>query len=196
MAYAGGNQALPGLNPVSAGVAGTAPRVREYDINSTNVALVGEGCLLSYDGTTGVTLQAAVLTGRPNTIGVAAETPRTGATKVKVYDDPEQEFVVISDGTITTTVAANMVGLFTAVVSNTRSATTGRGKTKLDISAVTSAALVTQGDLMQIVRTEQIVGQSNTGTATPGPTSLYAQIRVKIAKHAHNYGSSSQLRNT
>jgi len=193
VAYDNSNRGLRGLSPVSSGKAGTAPRVREYAINTTNAALVAEGCLLSYDGTTGVILQASVTTGRPHTLGVAANTPATGDSVVKVFDDPDQEYVVPIDGTITTTVIANMPGLFTGVVSNTRNATTLRAKTRLDISAVTSAALVTQGDLIQIIRMEDIVGQTNSGT---NPTSLNAQVRVRIAPHAHIYASSAQLRNT
>lgn len=188
MAYSG-NQALPGLWPVHAGVAGTAPRLRSYVVDAAYATAIGEGnyLLKAADGlelaAATVAVDAAIL------VGVAAHnvTSTTGTQKeVLVYDDPYQEFTCIIDETLTATEAIEAIGQYVAVVSNTKSATLGQGLNKVDISTITSTRNTT--DAFQITGWINNAGETLTGT---NPSSQYAQVRVKFGVYNHIYSSHS-----
>jgi hypothetical protein len=76
--------------------AGTAPRLREYQMK-TNIT-IGEGELLVLSSNGKVKKVAATTTGNiTHVIGVAAYTytsPKTGTPVIAVYDDPSQLFIV------------------------------------------------------------------------------------------------------
>lgn len=189
------NQALPGLHPLN-NRAGTAPRVREYDVLSTYNATIGEGCVLIKTAT-GVTLATGTVAAGGFMVGVAAHnlkaTPGAGA-KVLVYDDPEQEYACISDGTITTTVAIEAVGQFVQCLSNVYNATLGQGKTIVDISTLTSTWSTTRP--YQVVRVLTAAGETRTSTATDVPSSLYSQVVLKLLDAKNIWRSDSVTRAT
>lgn len=166
------NQQLPGLHPVN-NPAGTAPRIREYAVSATYASTIGEGCALNKHAL-GVRLTTATVTASGRLIGVAAHnlaaTPGAGAV-VLVYDDPEQEFAVVVDGTVTSTVAIESIGQFVQCISNVYNATLGQGKTVVDISTVTSVRSTT--------RAYQVVGWLNAAGETR--TSTWSQAVVKLA---------------
>jgi len=185
MALQAANRQLTGLRPVNNGVAGTTPRVREYAVSATYATTIGEGNVVSkstigviaYNGTNAVRV----------IVGVAASnlkaSPGTGAV-IQVYDDPDQEFVAVGNTAVTAANAIAYVGRFCNLVSNVYNGTLGYGKTTIAVDSVTSVAAA--GEILQIVRVEKIVGNTN--------TSSFTQFRVKIASHHHIYSSALTTR--
>lgn len=165
---------LTGLQPVK-NAAGTAPRTGEYAVSSTYATTIGAGCLVSL-AETGVILAAS--TSVPNILGVAASnlaaTPGTGAT-ITVFDDPDQQYAVSVDGTVSNTIIS--IGRFTNTVSNVYNATLGYGKTQLDASEITS--LIATGDWLQIMGWIEDTGETVAST--------YSQALVQITPRFHIY---------
>jgi len=182
------NQQLPGLHPLASPY-GTAPRIREYDVSATYNATIGEGnCLIKT--ATGVQLATNTVAAGGKLVGVAAHnlaaTPGAGA-KVLVYDDPNQEYSVVADGTITSTVIIENIGKFVTCISNVYNATLGQGKTVADISTATSVRATT-GTWYQITGYLQAAGETRTST--------WSQIVVKIPPQIHLFESSAKTTTT
>lgn len=180
MAYKG-NQQLPGFQPIK-NAAGTAPSVHEYDVAAAYSTTIGEGNVVIKTAT-GLNLATATVT-EGSVVGVAAHNRAASdatMTKVLVYDDPDQEFACIVDGTMTSTVAIEMVGQSVQAASNVYNATLGQGKTILDISGVVGTNSTTRP--YQILGLLPAVGETRTST--------YAQVRVKIGQQMHIYRSQA-----
>ena len=171
---------LTGLHPVK-NAAGTTPRTGEYAVSATYASTIGAGCLVSVSET-GVTL-AALTNANPTILGVAAHnleaTPGTGAT-ITVFDDPNQQYAVSVDGTVSNTIIS--VGRFSNVVSNVYNATLGYGKTQLDASEITS--VIAAGDLLQIMGWIEDVGETT--------ASQYSQALVQIT-HRYNVYENTDI---
>jgi hypothetical protein len=168
------SQKITGLRPVS-NQAGTSPQVNEYPVSASYATTIGEGCIVAYSqtGVIQVNSTVAALT-TASIIGVAAQnlaaTPGAGAT-IKVYDDPNQRYLLSADGAITAADRVESIGRYSNVVSNVYNATYGYGKTQMDASEITSVE--DDGDLVQIVGFPTILGQ------TSGATN--AQCEVKLS---------------
>ena len=132
---------LTGLRPV-ANTAGTSPRVNEYSVSASYASPIGEGCLVVV-GTVGVRLSGSVTAADNSVLGVAAQnlTSNAGAgAKIKVYDDPQQIYTVVSNTAIS---AANRLKFqfgWTNMADNTYNATYGYGKTTIALTNVTNTA--------------------------------------------------------
>lgn len=184
MAYSG-NRALPGLQPITNGKAGTVPRVRHYVVSATYATTIAEGCI-AIKGALGVTMETASASpGDGTVVGVFAQNRAaldSRIVKVAIYDDPEQEFACIQNKTITSTQAIEYIGQFTGVISNTYNATLGSGKAVLNTTgAVTSVYTTT--NCMQILGVV-----TNTGDDTGAVNS---QLIVKFAPESHIFTASS-----
>lgn len=189
MAYAG-NKPLYGLHPVNNGVAGTVPHIGYYDVAAAYTTAIGEGCLV-IKSATGLTLAGAAVAAGGFVVGVAAH-DLAGSTggKIAVYDDPKQEFMIVPDGTMTTTVQIEMVGQFAALLTNTKNTTLGGSNAKLDISTATGTRSTT--NCMQIVGVGAAVGDTYATTQA----GYVGQIRVKIPEAIHIWTASSVTRAT
>lgn len=184
-----GNQHLPGLHPVTSGVAGTAPRINHYDVSATYAATIAEGCIALKDAL-GANLAAASGTAElGGVMGVFAHnlkaTPGAGA-RVAIYDDPQQEFVGVLNAAMTSTAAIEAIGQYIGCVSNTYNATLGQGKLLLSTATLTSVRTTTV--YLQVIGIVQPVGETLAST--------YATLRVKIADGAHMLSSYDTSRVT
>lgn len=127
-----GNQALPGLHPISNGKAGTVPHIGYYDVAAAYGSAIGEGCLLIKTAT-GAELMTIAYTAQ-TVIGVAAcNLAASTGGRIPVYDDPEQEFSVVADAAVS---AANKIayrGRFVGITtgSNVYTATYKQGNVTL-----------------------------------------------------------------
>lgn len=181
------NQQLPGLHPVNNGI-GVSPRIREYPVASTYASTIGEGCaLIKVAG--GVELATTTVAAGGMMVGVAAHnlkaSPGAGAV-VLVYDHPDQEYAVVADGTMTSTVQVEMIGQFVQCLSNVYNATLGQGKTVADISTLTSTWSTTRP--YQVVGPLVAAGETRTAT--------WAQIIVKLHDAKNIWTSDSVTRAT
>lgn len=181
MAYKGSaNKALAGLRPLK-NKAGTAPEVHEYDVAVAYGVAIGEGCLLIKTAT-GVELAAdaaAVTAGV--VVGVAAANlgaTIVAGTKIKVFDDPEQEFSVIGDAVITATatlIAAT--GRFIGMTVNTNVYDSTYESGIVTVETGTIASPWTTSLPLQILGYADEIGDSSAAANYP--------IKVKIAKQHH-----------
>ncbi len=133
-----------GLRALTAGIAGTAPRVTEYTLATSTTCYEGAIVVLQTDGTvkpSTMTGTTTVLTAIGNIVGAAANYIKNSASdtgKVMVYDDPQQRFVV-DTGTLTTLKAAEL-GKFAYLANNTTgNTTTLQSKAALSVVTVTAA---------------------------------------------------------
>jgi len=182
------NQQLPGLHLLAA-PAGTAPRIREYVVSATYSATIGEGCILIKQAL-GANLSTNTVAAGGKILGVAAHnlkgTPGAGAT-VLVYDDPQQEFAAVADGTVTLTASIENIGKFVTCISNVYNATLGQGKTVVDISTATSVRATT-GTWVQITGYLNAAGETRTST--------WSQVVVKIPESIHLFASYAKTTTT
>lgn len=188
MAYVG-NRALKGLMPITSGIAGTAPRVREYTIAATYATSIGEGNAVVRSDT-GINLATATLAVK-SCYGVAAMSVAAittiGVKKILVYDDPAQEYACVVDGDITNAVTLQKyIGYFVEVKSNTLNTTLGAGITQVDISSALKTTSTTRP--WQIMGIIPSVGDVLTGT---DPSSTNAQLRIKCVDDNHVYGGQA-----
>ena len=111
-------------------------RTNEYDLISTN-AEIGVGSVLAQNSAGGLDLWTSGAH-----IGVAAEykAANSGGT-IKVYDDPEQEFVAQTDDGTGTATSQTAIGLNITIVNNaTVDAALGLSRAELDESSAASGA--------------------------------------------------------
>lgn len=169
-----------GLRAITAGIAGTAPRVTEYPLTVSVTVYEGAVVTLDADGKVkplaiGTTTNIAV-TGTKSIVGVAAHYQTHGATGTKtvlVYDDPAQRFVV-DTGALTTLKQATL-GAYARVLNNTTgNTTTLQSKAVLNVIS----AAVTQGVV-------KFVGIFN----TPGDvaTTSHRDVVVQFVPTRHIY---------
>lgn len=187
MAYVG-NRALKGLMPITSGVAGTAPRVREYTVAATYATSIGEGnAVIRSD--TGINLATATLAVK-SCYGVAAMSVAAittiGVKKILIYDDPQQEYACVIDGDLTATTLQQYVGYFVEVKSNTLNTTLGAGITQVDISSALKTTSTTRP--WQIMGFIPNVSDTLSGT---DPASTNAQARIKCVDDNHVYGGQA-----
>jgi hypothetical protein len=188
MAYTG-NRALKGLQPLTNGVAGTAPRVREYTVAATYATSIGEGnAVIRSD--TGINLATATLAVK-SCYGVAAMSVAANTTipakQILVYDDPQQEYACVVDGDFTNAATLQKyIGYFVEVKSNTLNTTLGAGITQVDISSALKTASTTRP--WQIMGIIPNVGDTLSGT---DPSSTNAQVRIKCVDDFHVYGGQA-----
>ena len=187
MAYKG-NRPLFGLHPCK-NAAGTAPKIRHFHVDSAYATAIGEGCIV-IKAADGIELAVAGSVTAPYVVGVAAASlsASTGGS-IPVYCDPEQEYFIVPDGTMTTTVQKEMVGQFAKVLTNTANSTIGGSNAKVDISTVVGTYSAT-GLQVQILGTADLVG--DTYASTQSSTGEGGQIFVRLPGY-HQITNSSSL---
>ncbi|KPJ95875.1 MAG: hypothetical protein AMJ55_03000 [Gammaproteobacteria bacterium SG8_15] len=178
-----------GLRALSAGVAGTAPRLTQYAVSATLTAAIYEGDLV-YKGALGIVAvaDATDTTEVQNIIGVAANyvaaTP--GADKkVHVYDDPAQKFLVQVDDNAISTAALEIesIGKYARATVVTGNTSTLQSKMELDGSSITSVASTWE--------CLQVLAKDSRSVASGS----WADVEVQINPAFHIY-SSNHTRST
>ena len=177
-----------GFRPVSNGIAGTAPRIGLYVVDSTLSTAIYEGDLV-YKYKLGVISVADTTdtTEVNNIVGVAAHyvgTDPGSGTQVAVYDDPNQEFLVQVDDNAVSTAALlqELVGFHGRVLPTTGGVTTLQSKMELDGSSLTSTA-VTATETWDCI---QFLGIDSLSVASGS----WADAYVRIRNTHHLFGNS------
>jgi len=175
------NPPLKGLHPVGNGVAGTTPRVREYDVSSSYATAMGEGCVVIKTAT-GLQLAGATVSDG-TAVGVLAQNiaASTGG-KVLVYDDPSQEFEVLIDGSITNAATLiSWVGRYAKHLTNTYNGKLKQGNTYVSKTGISGTPTTTL--YLQILGGVDHVGND--------ATLVNSTIRVKFNNQSHFYSSQA-----
>lgn len=177
-----GNQALPGLHPLSNGMAGTTPHIGYYDVAAGYSTAIGEGCLLIKTAT-GAQLMTIAFTAQ-TVIGVAAcNLAASTGGKIPVYDDPNQEYSVVADAAVTAANKLAYQGRFVGITtgSNVYTSTYKQGNVTLALS--TAAVASTTSLPLQIVGYVEAVGEDIALASH--------QVIVKINPVAHIFSDLS-----
>ena len=145
-----------GLRPLRSPY-GTVPKITEYTRSSTGVIYEGAVLCKLAAGPAVYGANSASTTDHARDgiviLGTAAHHVVAAGTKVLVYDDPRQEFIVQADGNAVTTTAAALeaIGKYCNLVSHTTgNTTTLQAKVELDTSEITNT--YSAHDVVKIVR--------------------------------------------
>lgn len=120
-------------NPVGAIPCTDVRRITEYTKNTTKI-YPGDFVVLNAQGVAGV-----AAAGDTSLIGVAANYATAGATKVLVYDDPDQQFYIQDDG-VSGTLAQTSCGLNADLVATAGNATLIRSRHSFDTNNIQTTA--------------------------------------------------------
>lgn len=184
MAYLG-NQALPGLHPVTNGIAGTSPRIMPYVVPAAYATRIGEGCYVQRAADDSGLVIGVGSPAAGSVYGVAAHnTKASTAQTLLVYDDPNQEYACMIDGDIANVATLQKyIGYFVTLLTNAYVSTYDQGNTKIDIS--TAIKTPSAARPWQIMRVANNVGEVQFGAA---PSSTNSQLIVKLVTDYHVYG--------
>lgn len=164
---------------------GNPLRVRSYRTDGPAVAiypgdLVGQmadGCVETITSVT-----ASMI------LGVAAEYVAAGGTGgVRVYDDPNQEFIV-QDDSDTTGLTALSEGLVVVPLITTGSTTTLKSRQEIDSSTAATAPTVAAGHSLKILRLAELESESYATT-----TAEQRKWIVKVLGYWHQLATTSGI---
>ena len=180
-----------GFRPVSNGIAGTAPRISQYVVDSTLSTAIYEGDMV-YKYKLGVisVADSTDTTEVRNIVGVAAHyvgTDPGAGTKVAVYDDPEQKFIVQVDDNAVSTAALlqELIGFHGRIIPTTGGVTTLQSKMELDGSSLTSTA-VTATETWNCI---QFLGIDSLSVSSGSWADAY--VRIRRTHHFSGGGASA-----
>lgn len=159
-------EALLGLWPVS-NYTGAAPRIRDYSCAAATTAFDGAPMVLLETGLVTMAPATAVSTSAYIGVCAAAKLDSTG-TIIKIYDDPNQEFLCTSSlGVLTADTALTQFFDFTNPAAQNGS--TGRSSAQLGTANNSQTAEF----CMQIVRLAPQVGNSFTAGPNGDPNNRF-----------------------